>query len=210
MTASVDTRSVNDDRENYHKADVKRIEFLEKCNDPDFVEKRPSQILLIAVIAFVIVSELALVFYFMGEHLGTTSAFYASSTAIIFVFCSSFGAAFSHANTSRNLPLWRRLLGLCGIAISVGIFLYGLGLLCSWRADSVTLGFQAVIDGYKAMSNLSIFVTALVNVFGFALLTYETRIYCWPPYWGYRQINQRYEDAKNAWRRTQAELKNEG
>ena len=209
MNASVDTRSVNDDRENYHKADVKRIGFLEKCNDPDVVDNRPPPILLIAVIAFVIVSELALVFYFMGEHLGTTSAFYASSTAIIFVICSSFGAAFSHANTSRNLPLWRRLLGLCGIAISVGIFLYGLGLLSGWRADSVTLGFQVIVDGYKSMTNLSIFVTALVNVFGFALLTYETRIYYWPPYWGYRQINQRYEDAKNAWHSSQAGFKNE-
>ena len=210
MNTSADTKDVNEKRQEYHKADVKRKEFLEKCNDLDFTEKRPSQILLIAVIAFVVVSELALVFYFMGEHLGTTSAFYASSTAIIFVFCSSFGMAFSHANTSRNLPLWRRLLGLCGMLISIGIFLYGLGLLSGWRSDSVTLGFQAIIDGYKAMSKLPIFVTALVNVFGFALLTYETRIYFWSPYWGYRQIHQRYEDAKKLWHHTRVGVENEG
>ena len=195
-------------KENYHKADVERRLFLEKCGHPDFTEKLPSKILLIAVITLVIVSELALVFYFMGDHLGTTSAFYASSTAIIFVFCSSIGTAFSHANTSRNLPPWRRLLGGGGMLLSIGIFFYGIGLLSSWRSDSVTLGFQAIIDGYQAMSNLPIFVTAIVNAFGFALLTYETRIYFWPRYWGYREINQQYEDAKNLWR-TAVEDENE-
>ena len=197
-----DVAKVKDENEikmEYHKADVALKVFLEKCDDPDFIEKRHSQILLIAVVAFVIASELALVFYFMGEHLGTTSAFYASATAIIFIFCSAIGTAFSHANTARNLSIWRRFLGMCGMLISIGIFLYGVGLLSGWRSDSVTLGFQVVFDGYRAMSNLPIFVTALVNVFGFILLVYEARKYFWPPYWGYRQINQRYEDAKNLW-----------
>ena len=187
-------------KKEYHKADVALRVFLEECSDPDFTEKKPSQILLIAIITFVIASELALVFYFMGEHLGATSALYASLTAIIFIFCSSFGTAFSHANTARNLPFWRRFLGILGILFSISIFLFGIGILSGWRSDSVVLGFQAVIDGYQAMSKLPIFVTALVNVFGFALLTYEARIHFWSPYWGYRRIKKRYDDANISWK----------
>ena len=182
-------------KKEYHEARVALHNFLEDCEDPSYSEKTPSLLLFFATITFVITSELAIVFYFLGEHLGTTSALYASLTAIIFIFCSSIGTAFSHANTSPNLPLWRRVLGWCGILIFISVFFYGIGILSGWRADTVTLGFQVVIDGYNAMSNLPIFVTALVNLLGFGLLAYEFRIHFWAKYWGYRRIRKRLDDA---------------
>ncbi len=180
----------------YHKADIAIREFLEKCGNSDYYEKQPSFLLFVAAIAFVIAGELALVFYFLGESLGTSSALYAAITAIVFIFCSSFGVAFSHANTSRNLPLWRRLIGICGMLASLCVFLYGLGILSGWRSDTVSMGFQSVISGYGSMADVPVFATALVNFFGFALLTYETRTYLWAKYWGYRELVERYDKAK--------------
>lgn len=186
-----------DSLKEYHEARVALYDFLDDCGeDLSYSEDPPSQLLLFAVISFVVASELAIVFYFLGEHLGTTSALYASLTAIIFIFCSSIGTAFSHANTSQNLPLGRRILGGCGMLISISVFFYGIGLLSGWRADTVTLGFQVVIDGYKAMSNLPIFVTALVNLLGFGLLSYELKIHFCVKYWGYRRRCKRFADAE--------------
>lgn len=183
-------------REEYHKADVALRLFLEECRDPHYLEKRHALVLFIAVLAFVVTSEIALIFYFLGENLGTASALYASMVAVVFIACSSFGAAFSHANYSCNLPAWRRMAGIAGIILSVAMFLYGLGMLSGWRADSVAVGFSAVLDGYRALAELPVFVTALVNAFGFALLTYETRAYFWPRYWGYRPVFERYSEAR--------------
>ena len=187
-------------RENYHKADVELKDFLVRCKDCNYEESQPSQLLLIAVVMFVVASELALVFYFMGEHLGATSAAYAATIAIMIVFCAAAGTAFCHANTSRNLPEWRRLLGLLGALVFIALFFYGIGLLSGWRADSVVLGFAVAIEGYKAMSDLPIFVTAFVNLIGFALLTHEVRKFFWPKYWGYRPIFKRFEDAEQAFK----------
>ena len=184
-------------REEYHRADVALKLFLDKCRDPHYIEKRHAMVLFIAVLAFVVTSEIALIFYFLGENLGTASALYASLVAVVFIACSSFGAAFSHANISRNLPAWRRAAGFAGIVLSLAMFLYGLGLLSGWRADSVEVGFSAVLDGYRALAELPVFVTALVNAFGFALLTYETRAYFWPRYWGYRPVYERYSEARS-------------
>ena len=183
-------------REEYHRADVALKLFLDKCRDPHYIEKRHALLLFIAVLAFVVTSEIALIFYFLGENLGTASALYASLVAVVFIACSSFGAAFSHANVSPNLPSWRRVAGLAGIILSFAMFLYGLGLLSGWRADSVEVGFSAMADGYRALAELPVFVTALVNAFGFALLTYETRAYFWPRYWGYRPVYERYSEAR--------------
>ena len=180
----------------YHKADIALTEFLDACDDPLYQEMRQSALLFASAIVFVIAGEMALVFYFLGENLGTASALYASITAIVFVFCSSFGLAFSHANTSRNLPLWRRLFALFGMLASLCLFLYGLGILSGWRSDTVDIGIQAVLSGYTLMTELPVFVTALVNFFGFALLAYETRKYLWARYWGYREIRERYDEAK--------------
>lgn len=190
-------------REEYHKADVALRLFLEKCHNPHYLEKRHALVLFIAVLAFVVTSEIALIFYFLGENLGTASALYASMVAVVFIACSAFGAAFSHANSSVNLPAWRRLAGFVGIILSVAMFLYGLGMLSGWRADSVAVGFSAVMDGYRALAELPVFVTALVNAFGFALLTYETRAYFWPRYWGYRPVYERYSEARGRFKQAQ-------
>lgn len=183
-------------REEYHRADVALRLFLNKCRAPYYVENRHPLVLFIAVLAFVVTSEIALIFYFLGENLGAASALYASLTAVVFIACSAFGAAFSHANLSCNLPDWRRAAGFAGIILSLGMFLYGLGMLSGWRVDSVAVGFSAVLDGYRALAELPVFVTALVNALGFALLTYETRAYFWPRYWGYRPVYERYSQAR--------------
>ena len=184
--------------EEYHKADVDLKLFLESCREPHYHEKRPSLILLIAVIAFVIAGEMTLVFYFLGENLGIAGALYASITAIVFIFCTVTGAAFCHANTSRNLSAWRRFAAVIGMLVFFGIFLYSVGMLSSWRADSVSLGLEAALEGYRALGQLPVFVTALVNLFGFALLAWEARSFFWARYWGYRSIRARYDDAKAA------------
>ena len=183
-------------RDEYHNADVKLKEFIAKCEEDPTDDEPPSQMVFIAVVAFVVASEFLLVFYFMGEHLGDKSAAYAASTAMIIVLCAAAGAALGHANMSRNLPTWRRASGFLGILGSLAIFFYGIGLLSGWRADSVALGFGATLDGYRAMSDLPIFVTALVNVVGFVVVAYELRVFFWSKYWGYRSINRRFEEAK--------------
>ena len=184
--------------EEYHKADVELTLFLESCGDPNYQEKQPSLVLLLTVIGFVIAAELTLVFYFLGENLGTASALYASIMAIVFVFCSATGTAFCHANTSRNLSVWRRFTSVIGMLLFFGIFIYSVGILSSWRADSVSMGIEAALDGYRVMGQMPIFVTALVNFFGFVLLAYEVRTFFWARYWGYREIRGRYDDAKAA------------
>ena len=184
--------------EEYHKADVELKLFLESCGEPHYHEKPPSLILLIAVIAFVIAGEMTLVFYFLGENLGTAGALYASVTAIVFIFCTATGVAFCHANTSRNLNAWRRAASVIGMLVFFGIFLYSVGILSSWRADSVNMGVEAALEGYRAMGEVPVFVTALVNLFGFALLAYEARSFFWARYWGYRGIRARYDEARAA------------
>ena len=180
----------------YHKADVELKLFLDSCDDPNYDEQQPSLLMLIAVFAFVVAAELTLVFYFLGESLGTASALYASITAIVFIVCSAMGVSFCHANTSTNLSIGRRGTAVLGMILFLGIFLYSVGILSSWRADSVSSGFEAVIAGYRAMGEVPVFATALVNLFGFALLAYEARIFFWARYWGYRRTKERYDAAK--------------
>lgn len=198
------TSDVEEIKEEYHKADVALQQYFEECGVIDIAEKKRSIILLVAVATFVIAVEFALVFYLLGEDFGAADAVYASMTAIVFVFCSSFGAAFFHANTSRNLPTWRRFFGLLGILISVGVFLYGIGILSGWRADTVNVGIGVVLAGYKALFSLPVFITALVNVFGFAVLVYEARKQLWPRFWGYREIHERYDEARKRFESTQS------
>jgi len=189
-------------KEEYHRADIALKQYLEECGVQDIADKKRPIIVLLAVATFVIALEFTLVFYLLGEDFGTADAFYASVTAIVFVFCSSFGAAFFHANTSRNLPSWRRLLGLLGILVSLVVFLYGIGILSGWRADTVSVGIEVVLAGYKALFSLPVFITALVNVFGFAALVYEARKQLWPRFWGFREIHERYEEARQRFEST--------
>ena len=182
--------------EEYHKADVELKLFLEACREPHYHEKQPSLVLLISIVAFVVAAELTLVFYFLGESLGAGSALYAGIVAIVFIFCTATGVAFCHANTSSNLSAGRRFLAVLGMILFFGIFAYSVGILSSWRADSVSLGLQTAIDGYRAMAEVPVFVTALVNLFGFALLVFELRRFFWTRYWGYRSVKDRYDKAK--------------
>ena len=185
-------------KEEYHKADVELREFLEACDDQRYSEDEPNGLLLAAVVTFVVALEMTLVFYFLGENLGTDGAFYASITAIVFIGCSATGAAFCHANTSRNLSVWRRCSAWLGMLASFGVFLYSVGILSSWRADSVSVGLDAVMEGYRAIAEVPVFVTALVNFAGFALLAREVRRFFWARYWGYRPVQSRYDKARKA------------
>ena len=184
--------------EEYHKADVELKLFLEACREPHYSEKQPSLALLVSIVAFVVAAELTLVFYFLGESLGTGSALYAGIVAIVFIFCTAAGVAFCHANTSRNLSAWRRFFAAFGMILFFGIFVYSVGILSSWRADSVSMGLEAAAEGYRAMAEVPVFVTALVNLFGFALLVFEMRRFFWARYWGYRSVRDRYDDARAA------------
>lgn len=185
-------------KEEYHKADIELKEFLEACGHPLYSEDKPNALLLTAVVTFVVTAEMMLVFYFLGENLGTAGALYASITAIVFIVCSATGMSFCHANTSRNLSVWRRCAAWLGMLASIGVLLYSVGILSSWRADSVSVGFESIVDGYRAMAEAPVFVTALVNFMGFALLAREVRRFFWARYWGYRPIRNRYDKARKA------------
>ena len=185
-------------KEEYHKADIELKEFLEACGDTLYFEDEPNALLLTAVVTFVVAAEMTLVFYFLGENLGTAGALYASITAIVLIVCSATGMSFCHANTSRNLSVWRRCAAWLGMLASIGVLLYSVGILSSWRADSVSVGFEAIVEGYRAMAEVPVVVTALVNFMGFAFLARELRRFFWARYWGYRPIRNRYDKARKA------------
>ena len=140
---------------------------------------RPSALIFVSFVFFVAVFEFVWVWYFLSEQLGLSAAIYVSMVATTLVIVIAALCAFSHANTAKDLEQVRRMGGYGGIIFCILLFLFGIGLLSGWRADSTIEGFALVVEGYRSLTKIDVFVTAVINFAGFIFLTREFRRFFW-------------------------------
>ena len=141
---------------------------------------RPSALIFVSFVFFVAVFEFVWVWYFLSEQLGLSAAIYVSMVATTLVIVIAALCAFSHANTAKDLEQVRRMVGYGGIIFCILLFLFGVGLLSGWRADSTIEGFALVVEGYWwSLTKIDVFVTAVINFVGFIFLTREFRRFFW-------------------------------
>ena len=140
---------------------------------------RPSPVIFVSFVFFIAVFEFVWVWYFLSEQLGLSSAIYVSMVATTLVIVIAALCAFSHANTARDLGKMGRMVGYGGIIFCILLFLFGIGLLSGWRADSTIEGLDLVVEGYRSLTKIDVFVTAVINFAGFIFLTREFRRFFW-------------------------------
>ena len=140
---------------------------------------RPSPLIFVSFVFFVAVFEFVWVWYFLSEQLGLSAAIYVSMVATTLVIVIAIMCAFSHANTAKDLEEMRRIVGYGGIIFCILLFLFGIGLLSGWRADSTNEGIALVVEGYRSLTKIDVFVTAVINFAGFIFLTREFRRFFW-------------------------------
>ncbi len=158
-----------------------------------------SVILFACIIIFVVVFEFVWVWYFLSGQLGFAAAINGSLGAATAVVLIAYLFALCLANTEGDLAENRRKLAYGGIAFCVVLFLFSLGLLSAWRADSTGDGLAFIIDGYRSMTQLDVFVTALINFGGVIVLTFEFKKFICPyPLYYYKDRirNMRYYEEK--------------
>ena len=165
-------------------ADHNSIDWAEKTTAIDFI----STLFLIAAV------EVSVIWYLLKESIGYTDALYSSVLAIVFIVTTASLGAWAHSYTSRdfdiNLPPGRKMsvkrrLGYIGVGITCLLFMFGLGLLSGWRSDSVVTDFNVVLEGYKSILRIDVFITALITVVGALLLAYKLRRYQWSKFRNY-------------------------
>ena len=173
---------------------------------------QPSSVIFIALVFFVAVFEFVWVWYFLSEQLGLSAAIYVSMVATTLVIVIAALCAFSHANTAKDLiehEQMRRSLGYGGIVFCILLFLFGIGLLSGWRADSTKEGIALLVEGYQSLTKIDVFVTAVINFAGFVFLTREFRRFFWPyPLFHYAQWKKKLEEKKVEVKNIEKELKN--
>ena len=140
-----------------------------------------SPVIFVCFVIFIAVFEFVWVWYFLSGELGLTAAVNVSMAAATVVMLISGLMAYSLAITAKDVDdKGKRAMGYLGMVLCVLIFLFGLGLLSAWRADSTSEGFGYIMDGYRALTEIDVFVTALVNLAGVILLTHELGRFLWP------------------------------
>ena len=140
-----------------------------------------SPVIFVCFVIFIAVFEFVWVWYFLSGELGLTAAVNVSMAAATVVMLISGLMAYSLAITAKDVDdKGKRAMGYLGMFLCVLIFLFGLGLLSAWRADSTREGFGYIMDGYRALTEIDVFVTALVNLAGVILLTHELGRFLWP------------------------------
>ena len=178
-----DTQSLSNAIQQYTKSkedfEVYKKKYQSKIGNRVLEPTRPSPLIFVSFVFFVAVFEFVWVWYFLSEQLGLSSAIYVSMVATTLVIVIAALCAYSHANTARDLEQMRRKLGYGGIIFCILLFLIGIGLLSGWRADSTNEGFNLVVEGYRSLTKIDVFVTAVINFGGFIFLTHEFRRFFW-------------------------------
>jgi len=200
-----DSKQIDDIEEakkNYRNCDIAYSEFEEKCGGNLKLYGVSTNINKFVWILFgALCLEFALTYYLLAETLGGGGALYNSVLTILTVVISAVSLAFCIANTSRNLPIWRKTLASIFAIFQVLLFLIALGLLSSWRADSVDYSIQRIIIGYQSMLQIEVFVVAMLNLVMFVFISYEFKQLICPTFWGHKQVHENRENAKNVWER---------
>ena len=151
----------------------------EKVGNALLNPKRPLPLIFVAWVFFVAIFEFVWVWFFMSEQLGA-GAIYISAVAATLVVLIAGLCAFAQSNRALDLPTRWRLLGSVGVAFSILLFLFGIGMLSGWRADSTNEGIEVVLGGYRSLTKMDVFVTAVINLAGFVFLTREFKRFFWP------------------------------
>ena len=163
-------------------------EYRGKIGSGVLEASRPSPLIFVAFVFFVVVFEFVWVWYFLSEQLGLSAAIYVSMVATTLVTVIAALCAFSYANTAKDLEEMRRRTGYGGIIFCIMLFLFGIGLLSGWRADATKEGIALVVEGYRSLTKIDVFVTAVINFAGFIFLTHEFKRFFWPhPLFHYAQ-----------------------
>ena len=158
-----------------------------KDDDYQLLEpSRSSPLMFVAIVFLIGVSEFGCLWFFLSDQLGLATAIYASMVATTLVVVIAALSALSLAITTADMSLMMRNIGYCSFLLCVLMFLFGIGLLSGLRADSTNEGMDLIIEGYQSMTKLDVFVTALINLGGFILLTLKFKPFFWPyPLYGY-------------------------
>ena len=159
--------------------------------------KPRSPVIFVCLLIFVVVFEFVWVWFFLSGELGLSAAVNVSMAAATVVVLTAGLLAWSLAITEGDVEVRKRTMGYLGIALCVLVFLFGLGLLSAWRADSTNDGISYVIDGYRSIVEIDVFVTALVNLVGVIVLTHELKRFFWRyPLFYYGAKAKERDDAK--------------
>ena len=184
-----------------HAATYRLKEFKADCGldiNQDIRHRPPSPVEFWLLVFGTVCVEFAAVFYFLLASLGLGDSLYTAVMTITLIVITAGGAALGHALAARppvSFFHWRRLVGATLLMMCSVFFMAALGLLSHTRADSTASGFQAVIAGYRAMYNLEVLVSGVVNVACFAALVYEFRKFIWPKYWGFDEAKKAHGEA---------------
>ena len=171
---------------NYEDKQRSCYEYANREEHINIVGNRPldpkprSPVIFVCFLVFVVVFEFVWVWYFLSGELGLSAAINVSMAAATVVVLTAGLLAWSLAVTAGDVDVQKRTMGYLGIVLCVLIFLFGIGLLSAWRADSTSDGISYIIDGYRSIVEIDVFVTALVNLAGVVLLTHELKSFLWP------------------------------
>lgn len=157
--------------------------------------------------------ETGMIWYLLKEALGYQDALYSSVIAISFIVATALFGAWMHSYTPKDLDInleddptvsmisIKRILGYFGLVVTVVVFLFGLGLLAGWRSDATVTDLSVVLEGYKSMTRIEVFISSLITIGGTLFLAYKVRKYFWSKYRNYSDwvnIIREHKDAINA------------
>ena len=166
-----------------------------------------SALMFASWVFFIAVFEFVWVWYFLSDQLGISGAIYVSAVASTLVVLIAALCAFAQSNCAVDLDRTWRLTGYAGVFFCLLLFLFGIGLLSGWRADSTQEGLELVMGGYRSLTKIDVFVTAVLNLVGFIFLTREFKLFFWPyPLYYYAERKKKVHLAEQAVKAKRAEV----
>ncbi len=163
----------------------------------------------LSTLSLIAAVEAGMIWYLLTEALGYQDALYSSFVAISFILATALFGAWMHSYTPKDLDInlkanrrisIKRVLGYLGLTLTIVVFMFGLGLLAGWRSDSTVTDISVVVDGYKSMTRIDVFITSLITAGGTILLASKIRKYFWSKYRNYSdwvKIIKNHKDAIN-------------